>query len=164
MHETLKDRIGKNDDFKIKLLIGLEVDKTLRGIFELVEDNSELSNEEILNNYFRSLNIALNNEDLDVEQFYNQVEFFNELIEQDNLVIRKTLESNHSKLYIFHLSGEAATVIPSEFITGSSNLTRAGLKNQNEFKRVVKKVLTDKKLIESYLKCDEVIVKELSAR
>ncbi len=143
LHDTLKERIDKNDDFKIKLLIGLEVDKTLRGIFELTEDNSGLSNEEMLNNYFRSLNIALNNEDLDVEQFYNQVEFFIELIEKDKLIIRKTLESNHSKLYIFNLTGDAATVIPSEFITGSSNLTKAGLKNQNEFNVEIRDYGTD---------------------
>jgi len=60
------------------------------------------------------------------------VRFFVELIQEDRLLIRKTDYPNHAKLYIFKL--EEGQVGKKElFITGSSNLTRAGLTTQNEF-------------------------------
>ncbi|MBX0311579.1 MAG: NgoFVII family restriction endonuclease, partial [Sulfurihydrogenibium sp.] len=40
-----------------------------------------------------------------------------------------TWEPNHSKLYLFKTKEKS---IPNLFITGSSNLTRSGLVNQNE--------------------------------
>ena len=50
----------------------------------------------------------------------------------ERLVIRKTLEPNHSKLYLFGLD-ETQIDTREVFITGSSNLTKAGLRTQNEF-------------------------------
>jgi HKD family nuclease len=40
------------------------------------------------------------------------------------------LEPNHAKLYLFKTKEKSE---PNLFITGSSNLTRAGLVSQNEF-------------------------------
>lgn len=49
----------------------------------------------------------------------------------NRLIIRKTREPNHAKLYLFLLNeGQAKQKI---LITGSSNLTRPGLMDQNEF-------------------------------
>jgi hypothetical protein len=34
LYESLKERFAKNENFTIKLLVGLDIDKTLHGIFE----------------------------------------------------------------------------------------------------------------------------------
>ncbi|MBL1215133.1 MAG: DEAD/DEAH box helicase family protein [Ignavibacteriae bacterium] len=133
LFDSIKEKTAHDENFNIKLLVGLEIDKTLKGIIEAADNNEEYSNEEIVNNYFQSLYTAINNAELDVEEFYNQVEFFIELLEKERIILRKTYKPNHAKLYIFKLGGDAAVVTPSEFITGSSNLTRAGLTHQNEF-------------------------------
>jgi len=56
------------------------------------------------------------------------------------LHIRKTENPNHTKLYIFHLGEEQATIqnMPGQFVTGSSNLTKAGLGGQEEFNVEIK--------------------------
>ena len=74
----------------------------------------------------------MNTEFFDTEEFYQQVRYFVDLIMTDKLIIRKTYEPNHAKLYIFKLAQDQVgkNVL---FITGSSNLTRAGLSTQNEF-------------------------------
>jgi phosphatidylserine/phosphatidylglycerophosphate/cardiolipin synthase-like enzyme len=59
------------------------------------------------------------------------VKFFINLIKSDKLIIRKTFKPNHAKLYIFKL--EPSQVRNELFITGSSNLTKAGLTQDQEF-------------------------------
>lgn len=85
--------------------------------------------------YFASLRTALRDEALDTQDFYEQITFFLHLLENGRLQIRKTLDPNHAKLYLFRLNeaGQALTNAPGRFITGSSNLTRAGLLGQYEF-------------------------------
>jgi hypothetical protein len=57
------------------------------------------------------------------------------MLESGRLEIKKTLEPNHAKLYFFKVKDELQGLLPtnSRFITGSSNLSRAGLEGQNEF-------------------------------
>jgi HKD family nuclease len=50
-----------------------------------------------------------------------------------NLLIRKTADPNHAKLYLFNIKDELQGLVDQKFITGSSNLTRAGVLEQNEF-------------------------------
>src|SRR3989344_4035074 len=106
--KELYEGLKSNPDTKIKVLVGLNVDKAAFGLVE-----------------------SANNEDFDNKEFYEQVRYFIELIQKDNLVIRKTYNPNHSKLYLFKL--EESQAVKELFITGSSNLTRAGLTTQNEF-------------------------------
>jgi hypothetical protein len=74
----------------------------------------------------------LTNENFDKKEFYEQIGFFIELIQKNRLIIKKTNKPNHAKLYLFKL--DKSQVGKKElFITGSSNLTRAGLSTQNEF-------------------------------
>lgn len=138
LYESLKTR----EDLVIKLLVGLEVDKNLSQIFELEKDGKEASNDELADRFFTSLHIALNDEALDNQTFYEQVSYFLELLQNGKLEIKKTLEPNHAKLYLFQVKDELRTLFQSnleqdqtvgKFITGSSNLTRAGILAQNEF-------------------------------
>ncbi len=58
--------------------------------------------------------------------------FFIELIKNNRLIIRKTYEPNHAKLYIFKLE-QTQVAGDALFITGSSNLTYSGLTHPQEF-------------------------------
>ncbi|MGD9638720.1 MAG: helicase-related protein [Alphaproteobacteria bacterium] len=129
LYESLKEQ----DNITVKILVGLEVDSFLGKICEFAGSNSDVSNAEKADDFFASLDKALNNEDLDNRDFFEQAEFFLKLILEDKLHIRKTLEPNHAKLYLFKINDQLKHISDTKFITGSSNLTKAGLEKQNEF-------------------------------
>ena len=134
LYHSLKERVDSKEnlqDFTFKVLVGLEVDKFQYQLIELAEKEN-FSGEEKIERYFRSITRAINSKDFDNKEFYQQVRFFINLIEKDKIIIRKTLEPNHAKLYIFKLD-ETQIGRRIIFITGSSNLTRAGLNEQREF-------------------------------
>lgn len=133
--------LQKNPQQKLKLLVGLQVCNYLGNIIEYAEQGEEdSSRDEEFQKYLVSLGFALNNEEMDTEDFYNQVGFFVQMIEEDRLEIRKTENPNHAKLYLFNLNEDQAEKqgMPGQFITGSSNLTRSGLHNQEEFNVEIK--------------------------
>ena len=129
IYNSLQDR----DDLEIKVLVGLSVDKRLYSILEYAKESDNLTGEEKADDFFGSLANAINSEQLDNEEFYRQVDFFVKLIEEDKLKIKKTQEPNHAKLYIFKIKEHLKGIANCKFITGSSNLTRAGIAEQNEF-------------------------------
>lgn len=90
------------------------------------------SEEEKINEFYQSIKKSINTEYFDNKEFYEQIKFFIELIKSERLLIRKPHEPNHSKLYLFKLN-ESQIGRNRLFITGSSNLTKAGLTTQNEF-------------------------------
>lgn len=120
-----------NQNTAIKVLVGLNVDYSNFGLIEFSE-NEQLSDEEKTYKFFESIKKSLNTEDFDTKEFYEQVRFFIELIQKDKLIIRKTHNPNHAKLYLFKLE-QNQVGRKNLFITGSSNLTKAGLSTQNEF-------------------------------
>jgi len=123
--------LKENSSVKVKILVGLNVDKANFGVVEYGKKNLDISDQERIDLFFKSLEISINSDDFDTKDFYDQVNFFINLIEENRLIIRKTYKPNHAKLYIFKLKpGEVKNTI---FITGSSNLTSAGLKQQQEF-------------------------------
>lgn len=131
LYESLKE----NSNVVLKILVGLNVD-TFN--YELIEYSDKedrrgaLSNEEIYNKFFYSLKKSINTDNFDTKDFYDQSKFFVKLIEEGRLAIRKTIKPNHAKLYIFKLqSGQVGR--QNLFITGSSNLTKLGLIDQEEF-------------------------------
>jgi SNF2 family DNA or RNA helicase len=140
LYKTLKGR----DDIQIRVLVGLDVDRRLFRTMEIARQTKELSSDEKADLFFESLLTALNSEQMDVEEFYQQVAFFVHLIEQDKLIIRKTAEPNHAKLYVFKIKEHLSGIADCKFITGSSNLTRAGIKEQNEFNVEIGDYGTDK--------------------
>lgn len=128
LYEGLKN----NPDVVLKVLVGLEVDKTIYGLLEYASSIKGVSDEEKILRYLQSVKNSINGDLFDNKEFYEQAKFFIELINQDRLIIRKTYVPNHAKLYIFKLS-EKQIVRNKLFITGSSNLTAPGLTYQNEF-------------------------------
>lgn len=133
--------LQQNAEQKLKILVGLQVFQHAGNIIEYANNqNEEFSQDEIFQQYLISLGFALNNEEMDTEEFYNQVGFFVQMITEGRLEIRKTENPNHAKLYLFHLNKEQAHLqgMSGQFITGSSNLTRSGLQNQEEFNVEIK--------------------------
>jgi len=128
LYEGLKE----NPKVSIKVLVGLNVDKTNFGLLELADKDNQLSDEERCYKFLQSVKKSLNSEEFDTAEFYEQVRYFIKLIIEDNLIIRKTYKPNHAKLYLFKLE-EGQVARKNLFITGSSNLTRAGLMTQEEF-------------------------------
>ena len=99
----LYEGLKSNHDVTIKVLVGLSVDRSNFGLIEFAE-NDRLSDEEKTYKLFESIKRSLNNENFDTQEFYDQVRYFIDLIQKDRLIIRKTFEPNHAKLYLFKLS------------------------------------------------------------
>ncbi len=127
-YKTLKE----NPDCELKILVGLNVDKINNRIIESAYDETEISDKERSYNFIESVKHTINSDDFDTQEFNEQVRFFIEIIRNNKLIIRKTDNPNHSKLYIFKLK-QLQIARDKLFITGSSNLTRAGLSTQEEF-------------------------------
>ncbi len=127
LYEGLKEK----PDINIKVLVGLNVDKTNFGLLEFADQDKQLSDEERCYKFLQSVKKSLNSADFDTQEFYRQVRFFIKLISENKLIIRKTYNPNHAKIYLFKL--EEGQVKKNLFITGSSNLTKAGITTQEEF-------------------------------
>ena len=129
LYKALKD----NPNLQINVLVGLSVDKTIHGLVEYSDNTKQLTDREKFEKFLKSVSRSINTDDFDTSDFYEQVKFFLNLIKQNKLIIRKTYNPNHAKFYIFKIKDELKTLKKSIFITGSSNLTRAGLFSQDEF-------------------------------
>ncbi|MDA3866981.1 MAG: helicase-related protein [Salinivirgaceae bacterium] len=72
--------------------------------------------------------------------FTIRLSFFLRMLGEDRLLIRKTENPNHAKVYLFRLNEEQAQIqdMDGQFITGSSNLTKSGLSGQEEFNVEIK--------------------------
>ncbi len=126
----LYDGLKDNPNVILKVLVGLNVDNYTYGLVEYA--TQEHSDDEKVQNFFQSVKKSINTDDFDNKEFYEQCKFFLKMIAEDKLVIRKTFEPNHAKLYIFKLE-ESQIARNTLFITGSSNLTKSGLFSQQEF-------------------------------
>ncbi|MFN3694981.1 MAG: SNF2-related protein, partial [Ignavibacterium sp.] len=127
----LYEGLKANQNFILKILVGLDVDKYNFKLIEYSEDD-RISDDEKINNFFQSVKKSINTDQFDIQEFYEQVKYFLQLIKDDKIIIRKTFKPNHSKVYLFKLEEEQVGK-NRLFITGSSNLTKAGLTTQNEF-------------------------------
>ena len=134
------ENLQKNKDIKIRLLVGLQVGNHLQNIFEHDVQEMDLSSDEYFNDFMTSMGFAVNNEQQDTKDFYEQVHFFLEMLLEERLIIKKTREPNHAKLYLFEMNEEERSKHNFEgyLITGSSNLTRNGLQGQQEFNVEIK--------------------------
>lgn len=135
--EGLYKSLKENPNVKMSVLVGLNVDKTNFGLIEYAENTeSAPSNEEIRNRFQEEIKKSLNSDEFDTKNFYEQFKFFADMIKEGKLVIRKTIKPNHAKLYLFKFN--ESQIIKGLFITGSSNLTKAGISEQNEFNVEIK--------------------------
>lgn len=70
------------------------MDKSLDRVLEIAKEGYSFSNDELADRLFASLHIALNHEALDNQEFYEQVSYFLELLQNGRLQIKKTLAPN----------------------------------------------------------------------
>lgn len=124
--------LKENPNVYIKVLVGLNVDKTNFDLIEFADQDNQLSDDEKSYKFLQSVKRSLNSDNFDTKEFYEQVRYFVKLINEDKLLIRKTYNPNHAKIYIFKLEEEQVGR-KNLFITGSSNLTKAGMTTQEEF-------------------------------
>jgi HKD family nuclease len=127
LHETLKKLYGEGRLSRehIKILIGLYNTDENRNM-----EKKDRFIQDLTNSVVEFVEKAFTSQELDDEEIYDKVEFFIKLLKEEIIIIKKTIEPNHAKLYLFKTKEISA---PNLFITGSSNLTRAGLVSQNEF-------------------------------
>jgi len=128
----LYEAIKNNPGLKMYVLVGLNVDKVNYSIIEYGY-TGKLDGKKHQAQFRDSIIKSINSDEFDNPEFYEQAKYFIQAILDDKLVIRKTREPNHSKLYFFKIKDELQALKKCCFITGSSNLTRAGLSRQNEF-------------------------------
>ncbi len=118
----------------LKILVGLEIEHDLTNKikeFEILQETN-LSRGQVRHNYYNSLVQLFNETDFfDSEGKKEAFKLFLAKIENGTLELRKTIHSNHAKLYIFENKEEfnQGGEYPGTVITGSSNLTRSGLKS-----------------------------------
>lgn len=124
---------------QLKILVGLNVDEGTYGIYEGAKISNKKPNQnEVKEDYIKSLIKSFNSRELDNRDLYEQLPFFVQLLREGKLILRKTREPNHAKLYLFKIKEEFHTLVENLFITGSSNLTKAGLYDQHEFNVEIK--------------------------
>lgn len=140
LYETLNDLYEANqlNDEHIKILVGLNIDEGNYGLCEIAKLSKILDPNKIKEDFFNSFIKAFNSSQLDIKEVYEQIKFFIKLLKEGKLIIKKTRRPNHAKLYLFKMNDTIKEVLPNLFITGSSNLTKAGLIAQDEFNVEVK--------------------------
>jgi HKD family nuclease len=124
-YETLKKLYdeGKLSWEHVKILVGLYNTDKNRNM-----EKKDRFIQDLTNSIKKSIETASIRQELD-EDINDQIRFFTKLLKERIIVIRKTLEPNHSKLYLFKTNETSALYL---FIVGSSNLTRTGLVDWNE--------------------------------
>ena len=80
--QELFENLKKNDKLTLKLLVGLQVDQILNKIVEHGSQEEEQSQDDQFNQFMTSMGNAINNEEMDTEAFYNQVEFFLQMLNE----------------------------------------------------------------------------------
>lgn len=146
--EQLHDSLKSNPDCTLQILVGLDIDQGIFGLTEYDRKREGLTQSEQFDEYLAQVKKTLNTDNYDSKVAYEHIQLYLELIKNDRLIIRKTRNPNHAKLYIFKMKPGQGIVRDSVFITGSSNLTRAGLGSQEEFNIEISDFGTEK--AESY--------------
>lgn len=124
-------------DKKIKILVGLEIERDILNKIKEVEliKNVDDSRGKVREDYFRSLVGLFNETDFfDSKEKEEAFRLFLGKIKDGSLEIRKTYQPNHAKLYIFQNKKEFSQggEYLGTVITGSSNLSRSGLRGRFE--------------------------------
>ena len=130
-------------DKEIRILIGLDIEKNLLNKYRefcLIEELNH-SRGEVKRDYFDSFVSFFNETDFfDSNEKQKAFKLFVNMIKAGSLEIKKTLQPNHSKLYLFENKSthNQNGHFPGTLITGSSNLSRSGLQGQHEINVVLR--------------------------
>ena len=133
----------KLKDIKLKILIGLDVERSIVNGIKEVENfvTNGKSRNQTKEEFYKSLVDLFNNTDFfDSEEQIEKFKLFLQKLEEGTLEIRKTSNPNHAKLYLFQNKEEdnVCGTFPGTMITGSSNLSVSGLKNRLELNVILR--------------------------
>jgi len=130
------------EDKDVKILVGLDIEVDLMNRvkeYAIINYKNNQSRASVRDKYLNSLKDAINETNLfDSIEKQEAFEVFLKKIQNNTLQIKKTLDPNHAKLYLFKTLPEfnQLNTYPGTVITGSSNLTLSGLKNQKEINHI----------------------------
>lgn len=130
--KVLYESLQANPAIKLRVLVGMEAEEHCGRLQELVLSTGEKSRGEAQDSYVENLRQALRSSSMDKKAFYNRIGVFVDLVCEGRLIIRKTREPNHAKLYLFDIEQPFSKVKPGVWISGSSNLTQPGLETNGE--------------------------------
>lgn len=127
------------EDKPMRILVGLDMDHELlnrTSEFDFfVQNQRPSSNKDIRDNFYASLvNLFNQTNYFENESQAEAFKIYYEKIKNGTLEIKKTLDPNHAKMYIFAYKDEFAEdgETPGTVITGSSNFTYSGLRSNSE--------------------------------
>jgi HKD family nuclease len=132
---ALHGGLSKNKNYKLKILVGLQAEEHAGKIVEFAGDlSAEETDAERRANFLANLRSVMRGREIDTKNYYERVSLFIDLVKSGQIEIKKTREPNHSKLYHYTLKKSLAQTLDRKYcwITGSSNMTRPGLLEQNE--------------------------------
>ena len=136
IYQGLKDK-------KLRVLVGLEIEQDMINRVREVDYHTESKKTrgELKATFYDSLIELFNETDyFDSKEKQEAFKLYLEKIKDGSLEIRKTKESNHSKMYLFQNVSEVneGGTYPGALITGSSNLTLSGLKGRLELNAILR--------------------------
>ncbi|MDP2672990.1 MAG: helicase-related protein [Nanoarchaeota archaeon] len=122
---------------KVRILIGLNTDKGVAELIKKAGSQNNLSDLQVKEVYDENLIEDFNNHAPETKKIEDASDLFIEWIKSKKLEIKVYRSQNiHAKVYI--MSFNKNQVDPGRVITGSSNLTKAGLEDNLEFNVVLK--------------------------
>lgn len=133
----------KLQDKHLRILVGLDIERSLANGIREIDDYTQRTKTRVQtrDEYYQGLVDIFNNTDFfDAERQIEAFKLFCDKIADGTLEIRKTLDPNHAKLYLFEYKPEhqSFTQQPGQMITGSSNLSVAGLKGRIELNTILR--------------------------
>ena len=133
----------KLQDKHLRILVGLDIERSLANGIREIDDYTQRTKTRVQtrDEYYQGLVDIFNNTDFfDTERQIDAFKLFCDKIANGTLEIRKTLDPNHAKLYLFEYKPEHQSITqqPGQMITGSSNLSVAGLKGRIELNTILR--------------------------
>ncbi len=123
--------LRENPQVKVRILVGMDAEICCGRVVEVFRSRHHVSHQMIQDRYLADLKAAIN-QCGDAEGFAEKAQLFCELLASGRLEIRKTVEENHAKLYLFEMDDATQSLLPHTWMMGSSNFTAQGLKHRME--------------------------------
>lgn len=124
-------------DKQMRVLVGMDVERDFLNRVKEVNllEKVNISRGKIRENFYQSLVRLIDDTDFfDSKEKEEAFKIYLDKIKNGSLQIKKTIEPNHAKMYLFEYNPELKSALGSQgiVVTGSSNLSRSGLKDRYE--------------------------------
>lgn len=129
---VMADALRDNKALSMRVLVGMEAERHCGQLVEVFNGVQGESANDARTRFYASLRRILGDETLDKQSFHERLGIFVELLTEGRLEIRKTLEPNHAKLYLFSMNERHRALREKVWLTGSSNFSAPGLSIRDE--------------------------------